>query len=131
MIQLEKIDDELAKDTVSLKDRNNGFEKNFIGNFLSRIWALFGPPNSILYEGFNYTFQDKYSGLIFTAYCGACGLAYGGKLEDEEALKPIIAEFDKYLSHVKPVDCEISFETDFGVTKVGAKDGIPYDIYEK
>lgn len=35
------------------------------------------------------------------------------------------------LDSTTPADCEIQFETDFGLMKSGAKNGIPYDIIEE
>jgi hypothetical protein len=38
-----------------------------VGNFLSRLWALFGPPGAVNYEGFSYYFHDKETDVYFSA----------------------------------------------------------------
>ena len=98
-----------------------------VGDFLSRLWNYYGEPDSIEEEGFNYTFRDKETGLIFTAYCAGSGPAYGGDPRMESRLMPIIEKFDTMLSEGKNADCEITFDTDFGKQVSGSKDGIPYD----
>lgn len=39
-----------------------------VGDFVSRLWARFGPPDSVQSEGFNYTLVDRETGMRFTAY---------------------------------------------------------------
>ena len=109
----------------------NRFELNpkagfHTGDFLSRIWANFGPPDEVLFEGFIYAFKDKKSGLIFTAYSAGSGPAYGGFREDKDKLKPLLEKFEKLLQGTKPVDCEITYQTDYGWMRCGAKGGKPF-----
>lgn len=58
--------------------------KAFIGDFVSRIWAHYGPPNDVGFEGFTYAFRDTETGLFFTAYSAGSGPAYGGFPGDKE-----------------------------------------------
>jgi len=117
----------LSSGTSNIINREIKNPYALIGDFLSRIWAIYGKPDSINYEGFDYTFQDKETGLIFTAYSAGSGPAYGGKYEEKKILIPIFKIFDEMLDSVIPADCEIEYETDFGMMKSGAKDGVPYD----
>lgn len=122
-----RIDDTFAIGTSLLMNRNITNVEGFRGDFLSRLWTLYGKPNGVAYEGFQYTFKDVQTGLIFTAYSAGSGPAYGGNSENKTALIPIITKFDKMLDETENADCEVSFETDFGTLKAGAKNGKPYD----
>lgn len=82
------------------------YPNSFIGDFLSRIWNLYGEPKGVNYEGFNYTFQDSQAGLIFTAYSAGSGPAYGGKFEEREKLLPVIKSIDDMLDLTPHADCE-------------------------
>ena len=96
------------------------------GDFLSRLWALYGPPDEVGFEGFIYIFRDTETDLIFTAYSAGSGPAYGGRSEDASKLDPVLDLFEELLQNTKPADCEIEFQTDFGIYRTGAKDGIPF-----
>lgn len=123
-----RVDDNLAVGTSLILHREIKKSDSMIGDFLSRLWNLYGEPTEINFEGFGYTFKDSETGLIFTAYSAGSGPAYGGNYQDREKLIPIIKSFDKILDDTTLRDCEIEFETDFGLLKTGAKNGIPYDI---
>lgn len=126
----ERVNDNLSNGTSLIKNREIKNPKAFIGDFLSRIWKLYGKPKQISDDGFGYTFRDKKTGLIFTVYSAGSGPAYGGNSENIEKLKSIIERFDKMLDNTENADCEIEIETDYGNLKTGAKNGIPYDNYE-
>lgn len=126
-----RVDDSLANGTSSIINREMKNPNAMIGDFLSRIWRIYGEPKEINYEGFGYTFKEAKTGLIFTAYSAGSGPAYGGKFEESERLIPIIKSFDEMLDSTTPADCEIQFETDFGIMNSGAKNGIPYDIIDE
>ena len=98
-----------------------------VGDFLSRIWYYYGRPEFIGAEGFSYTFKDRNTDLIFTAYCAGSGPAYGGDPAKESELLPVIEQFDRMLSQSQNADCEITFDTDYGTKITGSKDGVPYD----
>jgi|SRR6478672_4697016 len=130
-LDFERVDDSLAEGTSLIETREINNKSAVIGDFLSRLWKLYGKPNEIEYEGFSYTLRDINSGLVFTAYSAGSGPAYGGKQEDAEKLKPIISRFNQQLEHIANADCEIKIETDYGILRTGAKNGIPYDDYEE
>jgi hypothetical protein len=109
-----------------IRHRVNLQKTNDIGDFLSRLWAIFGPPDDIQAEGYTYVLRDRETGLTFRAYCAGSGPAYGGFQEEAAALEPVLDAFDTLLQHTTPADCEIEFETDFGMYKTGAKNGIPF-----
>ena len=93
------------------------------GDFLSRLWANFGEPDSIDDGGFSYTLKHIPSGLIIDVYSGSTGPAYGGKNEDIELLTPLIKQFEQLLMSTTPVECEVEYDSDSGKTKIGFKDG--------
>jgi hypothetical protein len=97
-----------------------------IGDFLSRLWALFGPPDDVQFEGYTYALRDRETGLTFRAYCAGSGPAYGGFQDEAAALEPILDAFDTLLQNTAPADCELEFKTDFGLYKTGAIDGVPF-----
>ncbi|WP_396153518.1 hypothetical protein [Flavobacterium sp.] len=126
-----RVDDNLALGTSLILNREMKNPNSMIGDFLSRIWRIYGEPKNVNYEGFVYTFKDTKTGLLFTAYSAGSGPAYGGKYEESEKLIPVIKSFDEMLDSTTPADCELQFETDFGTMKSGAKNGTPYDIIEE
>ena len=97
-----------------------------IGDFLSRLWALFGPPDEVQPEGFDYTFRDRETGLVFWAYCAGSGPAYGGASQNAARLEPVLDEFEALLQSTIPADCEIEFENDYGIFRTGAVNGVPF-----
>ena len=126
--RFERVDPKLSVGTALLhgpEDRGDAY----IGGFLSRLWALFGPPDLIQFGGFDYTLRDKETGLVFTAYSGKIGPAYGGFSRDTQKVVPVIEAFDKILAAIQPIDCEIQFDTEFGPIRAGARGGVPFDVY--
>ena len=112
------------RDTLS----KPGFGKESPGDFLSKLWALFGPPKTVGNEGFQYNLLDTKTGLIFSAYSGASGPAYGGAPKDKEALIDVLDDFDELLDAVLPVDCSIEYETGFGRYRLGSVGGEPFEF---
>jgi hypothetical protein len=125
--RFERVEPVYALGTGRIRNRVVLGRNAFIGDFVSRIWAHYGPPDSIHFEGFDYTFRDKETGLIFSAYSAGSGPAYGGNRQDAIKLEPVLAAFDRLLESTTPADCEIEYETDFGLYHSGARDGIPFD----
>lgn len=122
-----RVDDSLAIGTSLILNRKVKKTNSMIGDFLSRIWNIYGKPKQINYEGFTYTFKDTKTNLIFTAYSAGSGPAYGGRKQERELLIPILKLFDQIIENTDPANCSIKFETDFGTMKSGAKNGVPYD----
>ena len=111
-----------------IKSKHESDKEGYIGDFLSRMWTIFGEPEDI-YEGFLYVLRHKDTGVLFTAgFTGSMGPFYGGFQEDVDRAKSVFEEFEALLGTVEPIDCEYEFGTDFGRFKVGAKDGIPYEM---
>lgn len=96
------------------------------GAFLGRLWALFGPATSID-DGFSYELHDRATGMSFTAYSGASGPSYGGPLDCDAQLRPVVEALEVLLDATAPVDCELSFGADLeyggGSWAMGWKDG--------
>lgn len=109
------------------KMRNRTDVNELPGAFLGRLWALFGPPDAIGDEGFTYVIQDTDSGLVFTAYSGASGPAYGGLPRDREALAPVLDAFDALIDATNPVDCRLEVENEFGRYVLGVVNGQPFE----
>lgn len=55
--------------------QGNPLKNDFYGDFLSRLWALFGPPNGVGHEGFYYDLRDRETGLILRPILQVVGLA--------------------------------------------------------
>lgn len=123
----ERIDDKYSNGTSLIKHREGINLEAPVGDFLSRIWYLYGKPDDVSDEGFGYSFRDVNTGLVFTAYSAGSGPAYGGDFDNEENLLPIINKFDKMLAESRNADCEISMQTDFGTLISGSKNGVPFD----
>ncbi len=98
-----------------------------VGDFLSRIWALYGPPNSVEFEGFSFAFRDTETGISFSAYSAGSGPAFGGFPLDRERLPPVLDQFEAMLNEATPADCQIEYETDFGLYRSGSRNGKPFD----
>lgn len=97
------------------------------GEFLARIWSLYGGPHEIIDEGFSYLFQDEETDLILNVYSGASGPAYSVSQTDQEQAHALCDVFDKLLENAELADCAIEFETDFGVYRVGARNGVAFE----
>ena len=121
------------------------------GDFLSRLWALYGKPD-MMENSFLYTLKDKKNNLIFTAYCHYFVPAYGAykKYKSDKKMKkvlPSLALFNQLLQQTDPVDCQIEIEVDFSkfsdnvieeeeyqqhpeqykaTYKIGSQEGVPY-----
>lgn len=119
------VSDEFSVGTSGFKTREITSHYD-VSEFLAKLWYLFGKPNSIFYEGYNYTIKDTKTGVIFTADCAGSGPGYGGKREDFKKLESIINDFEILLSNTPLADCEIEFENDFFTAKYGSKDGQPF-----
>jgi hypothetical protein len=97
------------------------------GEFLARLWTLFGTPNEIGYEGFTYNLKDTAAGVVFNAYCGASGAAFGGASVENEDFTPIADALETLIDQTPLTDCEIEFETDFGMYRAGARNGVAFE----
>jgi Zn-dependent protease len=121
------------------------------GNFLSRLWALYGKPD-MMENSFLYTLKDKKTNLIFTAYCHYFVPAFGAykKYKSEKEMKKVLSSlvlFDQLLQQTDPVDCQIEIDIDFSkfndnvideeeyrqypeqykaTYKIGSQKGVPY-----
>ena len=98
------------------------------GEFLGRLWALFGPPNQVGDGGFDYALRDRVSGLAFNAYSGTSGPAYGVNPADRSAIAPVLKAFDHLLDQTTPADCAIEYESEeWGPYRVGSLAGRPFE----
>lgn len=129
--RFERMHDSLAGGTSLLRYFANKNTDAPVGDFLARLWYLYGKPEKTGYDGFEYTLRDPVNGLIFTAYSGSGGPAFGARTEDEAKVTLIVDEFEKILLQGELADCEIRFPTDFGTQISGAKDGVPFDKLTK
>lgn len=98
------------------------------GEFLGRLWALFGSPDHVGDGGFDYALRDRTTGLAFNAYSGASGPAYGVEPADRATIGPVLDAFDRLLNQTAPVDCEIEYESEeWGPYRVGSFGGRPFE----
>jgi hypothetical protein len=104
------------------------------GEFLARLWTLFGPPTR-RDGGFEYFVRDLETNLDFTAYAAARGPCYGGEAEQRFELRRVIEAFEELLEQTQPVDCAIDYSADreYGGGKwvVGYKDGRSFDVPDR
>jgi hypothetical protein len=101
-------------------------EAHSTGSFLALIWALYGQPEEIDFEGFSYYFRDTQTSIVFSVYCGASGPAFGGGM-NVAGIEQVVNDFEVLLETAVPTDCEVEFETDFGLYRVGARNGAPFE----
>jgi hypothetical protein len=97
------------------------------GDFLARLWTLFGPPDQVGDDGYSYELVDSVTGLCFSAYSGASGPAYGAKPAEAAALAPVLDAFDALLDATELADCAIEYDSEHGRRRCGATGGIPFD----
>jgi hypothetical protein len=98
------------------------------GEFLGRLWALFGPPGHVGDGGFDYAVRDRVSGLAFNAYSGASGPAYGVNPADRAAIAPVLDAFDRLLDLTTPADCAVEYESEeCGPYRVGSLGGRAFE----
>jgi len=98
------------------------------GEFLGRLWALFGPPDQVGDGGFDYALRDRTTGLAFNAYSGASGPAYGVEPARRAAMGSVLEVFDRVLDQTAPADCEIEYESEErGPYRVGSLGGQPFE----
>ena len=98
------------------------------GEFLGRLWALFGPPDQVGDGGFDYALRDRTTGLAFNAYSGASGPAYGVAPAQRASIGPVLEAFDRLLDQTAPVDCALEYESDeVGPYRVGSLGGRPFE----
>jgi Zn-dependent protease len=124
------------------------FSVELAGDFLSRLWALYGEPD-LMENSFVYTLRDKKTGFIFTAYCFSFFPAFGSNEREKSKLILSLYLFNKLLEETEPVDCHVEIAIDFSkfpdnvideeeyrkhpeiykaTFKIGSKDGIPFTL---
>ncbi|MCB9461406.1 MAG: hypothetical protein H6670_17265 [Anaerolineaceae bacterium] len=108
--------------------------------FLSKIWSLYGPPCEITYEGFEYCFKDSLVDIYLSVYCGATGPAFGATTsewidselvyssEKAKIVNDSVTAFEYLLAAASLADCEVIFDTDFGLVHVGCKNGELFEV---
>ncbi len=121
------------------------------GEFLSRLWALYGEPD-LMENSFVYTLRDKKTNFIFTAYCSSFLPAFASNEKEKSKLILSLYLFSRLLEKTEPVDCQIEIDVDFsrfsdnvideeeyrknpGIYKarfkIGSKNGMPFTrIYQ-
>jgi len=101
-----------AKRIKSLEINNDAHCEFFV-----RLYALFGEPNQVMFEGFTYKIHDTENDVYFSADLTGFGAGYFAK-EDDAATQKIIREFEAVLYdeklELKP--CSMTYEHDFGQT---------------
>lgn len=95
--------------------------------FLGRMWALFGPPDAVGDGGFTYGLRDRDTGLLFEAYAGPTGPAYGGPMGCRDELAPVIDAFDRLLDQTPLADCTLELPLEEGHDVIGVEHGKPFE----
>lgn len=104
------------------------------GEFLGRLWALFGSPQK-RQGGFEFFIRDTETNLSFSAYVGPKGPCYGGEIEQRGELRRVIEAFEELLDATAPVDCSLEYEpeTEFGrgTWIMGYRAGRSFDVPDR
>jgi len=97
------------------------------GEFLGRLWSVFGPTLAAD-EGFEgYVIHDADSGCAFTAYSGASGPAYRAPDPHAAGLIGSLVAFERLLAEAPAADCAIEFDSDFGRVRIGVSGGKAFE----
>jgi hypothetical protein len=104
------------------------------GEFLARLWSLFGRPQP-RHGGFEYYIRDGETNLTFIAYAGRKGPCYGGEIDDRAALRRVIEAFEELLDQTPPVNCAFEYEPENefgkGLWVLGCRDGRTFDVPDR
>jgi hypothetical protein len=104
------------------------------GEFVGRLWALFGRPHR-RHGGFEYYIRDNETGLDFIAYAGRSGPCYGGEIETRSALRGVVEAFEELLDATQPVECSLEYtpesELATGIWIVGYRAGRSFDVPDR
>ena len=104
------------------------------GEFLARLWSLFGRPQP-RQGGFEYYIRDTETNLTFIAYAGRKGPCYGGEIEERASLRRVIEAFERLLDETAPVNCALEYEpeTEFGkgTWVLGCHNGRTFDVADR
>jgi hypothetical protein len=98
--------------------------------FLGRLWTLFGAPDEVGESGFVYGLRDRDTGLLFEAYAGPSGPAYGGPIFQRDELAPVIEAFDRLLDQTPLSDCTLEIPLEEGRDVIGVENGVPFERHE-
>lgn len=104
------------------------------GDFLARLWALFGSAQP-RHGGFEFYVHDTETNLDFIAYVGRKGPCYGGEIEQRHALLRVLEAFEEVLESTAPVDCSVHYtaepELGSGTWVVGYHEGRSFDLPDR
>lgn len=98
------------------------------GDFLSKLWSIFGEPSEIHEGGYTYGLRYKPEELTFNAYVYTSGPSYSWSVPEigPEKLKSILRELEEQLGEADPSECSVSYDSDYGKVITGYKDGAPF-----
>lgn len=86
------------------------------GNFLCRLWALYGPPPALPEDGFRYVVHDEELDYVLVAYVDDRGPALGAvitneeghRIGDEDRIARSVDALATLIDATRPIDCELS-----------------------
>ncbi len=138
-----------AQGSYRISDERLRPPRRIPGDFLGRIWALYGPPGSgDAFSIFDYDFVDRETrGSFSTAYSGDFGPSYGGgatydgsfppprvpdahliqSVLDRTRILEVAKRFEVLLEQTALADCMLVQQTDFGLFRFGARAGKPFE----
>ncbi|HET9990600.1 MAG TPA: hypothetical protein VFQ65_18855, partial [Kofleriaceae bacterium] len=106
------------------------------GEYLAKLWTLFGPPEGESDGSAYYSVRDRETGRKFLVSTNAAGVSYGGAPisshprdfeKTEKAYGPVFAAFDALLAVTPLADCTVEMQVGDGKIILGAKDGVPFE----
>ena len=97
---------------------------DFFCAFYVRLFALFGDPSQVGYEGFHYSIFDLEQQCYIQASLTSTGAGYWVP-ENHPAALSIVEALHQQLFDPAVVlkECSLTYEHDFGTTSFGYKDG--------
>lgn len=96
------------------------------GDFLARLQALFGEPDSID-NGFSYTLMEQESGIRFTAnFKAGQSASYRYIEKDRKQAIALVYRFEALLQKTTPVECSFAYSDQFARREIGFYNGEPY-----
>lgn len=106
------------------------------GEYLAKLWTLFGPPEGESDGSAYYSVRDRETGQEFEVSTNALGISYGAALESTspsdfvakgELLAPMFAAFDALLAVTPLADCTFEMKVGYGRIVLGANGGVPFE----
>jgi hypothetical protein len=95
------------------------------GEYLAKLWMLFGPPDEVGDGSALYGVRDRETGQAFSVSTNVAGISYGAP-PDHDALQAVFEAFDAVLEVTPLADCTVEMQVGERTLVLGAKNGVPF-----